>query len=113
MRKMFDKGSSDGFVPALPGIERKTLVYGERTLATEFRMKAGSALPSHSHPHEQTGYLVSGRIRLTIGDERFEASAGASWCIPADVAHGAKILEDTVALEIFSPVRKDYLPAGG
>ena len=107
---MFASASSTGFTPALPGIERKTLVYGERTLSTEFRMRAGSTLPAHKHPYEQTGYLVSGRMRLTIDGESFDAMAGASWCIPADVLHGAEILEDSVALEIFSPVRADYLP---
>jgi quercetin dioxygenase-like cupin family protein len=107
---MFAPGKDQGFVPALPGIDRKTLVWGERTLATEFRMKAGSQLPIHSHPHEQTGYLVSGKIRLTIGADRFEAGPGASWCVPPDVGHGAEILEDTVAIEIFAPVRADYLP---
>jgi quercetin dioxygenase-like cupin family protein len=108
---MFTKTGRDGFEPALPGIDRKTLVYGERTLSTEFRMKAGSALPMHKHPYEQTGYLVSGRMRLTIDGDPFDATAGASWCIPCDVVHGAEILEDTVAIEIFSPVRADYLPA--
>ncbi len=107
---MFAKKSDEGFAQALPGVERKTLVYGERTLATEFRMKAGSELPLHTHPHEQTGYLVSGRVRLLIGGERFDAGPGTSWCIPADVQHGAQIVEDTVALEVFSPVRTDYLP---
>jgi len=107
---MFSVGSKQGYQPALPGIDRKTLVWGERTLATEFRMKAGSQLPVHSHPHEQTGYLVSGKIRLTIGTERFDAGPGASWCVPPDVAHGAEIVEDAVAIEIFAPVREDYLP---
>lgn len=107
---MFARPTQHGFAPALPGIERKTLVHGARTLATEFRMRAGSMLPMHAHPYEQTGYLVSGRMRLTIGAEQSEATAGASWCIPADVAHGADIIEDAVAIEIFSPVRTDYLP---
>jgi quercetin dioxygenase-like cupin family protein len=107
---MFAKPSPEGYLPALPGIDRKTLVYGEHTLATEFRMKAGSALPTHSHPYEQTGYLVSGHVRLAIGEERFDTLPGASWCIPCNVRHGAEILEDTVAVEIFSPVRSDYLP---
>jgi quercetin dioxygenase-like cupin family protein len=113
MPAMFASPTGEGFVPALPGIERKTLVHGERTLATEFRMKAGSSLPVHAHPYEQTGYLVAGRVRLSIGGQASEATAGASWCIPADVPHGAEILEDSVALEIFSPVRSDYLPGGG
>jgi quercetin dioxygenase-like cupin family protein len=43
--------------------------------------------------------------------EQFDATRGASWCIPADVLHDAEILEDSVAIEIFSPVRPDYLPA--
>ena len=47
----------------------KTLVYGARTLMTEFCLKKGSVLPRHSHPHEQTGYLVSGRIKLSIDTE--------------------------------------------
>jgi quercetin dioxygenase-like cupin family protein len=108
---MFTSNSNEGFAPALPGIERKTLVYGELTLATEFRMKGGSTLPMHKHPFEQTGYLVTGRVRLTIDGDSFTATAGASWCIPSDAVHGAEILEDSVAIEIFSPVRADYLPA--
>lgn len=108
---MFASPSREGFQPALPGIERKTLVHGERTLATEFRMQAGSTLPVHQHPYEQTGYLVAGRIRLRIGGQSHDAGPGASWCIPRDVPHGAQILEDAVAIEIFAPVRSDYLPA--
>jgi len=85
-------------------------VYGEKTLFTEFRLKKESDLPSHSHPHEQTGYLVSGKIRLTVGDETLDAEPGDSWCIPGGVEHGAEILEDSIAIEVFSPVREDYLP---
>jgi quercetin dioxygenase-like cupin family protein len=107
---MFEKRSDRGYRPALDGIERKTLVHGEKTLMTEFRLRQGAVLPRHSHPHEQTGYLVKGRIRLLIGTEEYEAQVGDSWCIPGGVEHGADILEDSVAIEVFSPVRDDYLP---
>ncbi len=107
---MFNRRNDNGYDPALDGITRKTLVHGEKTLMTEFRLRTGSILPRHSHPHEQTGYLVQGRIRLSIGTEQYEARAGASWCIPGGVEHGADILEDSVAVEVFSPVRDDYLP---
>jgi len=53
---------------------------------------------------------VAGRIRLTIGGERFEVRPGDGWCIPGGVEHRAEILEDAVAIEVFSPVRADYLP---
>ena len=107
---MFTKHSGTGYEPALEGIERKTLVYGDQTLLTEFRLRKGARLPRHSHPHEQTGYLIRGRLRLFIGTDEYDAQPGDSWCIPGGVEHGADILEDTVAIEVFSPVRGDYLP---
>jgi quercetin dioxygenase-like cupin family protein len=108
---MFLNGGDDGYVDALPGILRKTLSYGEATLMSEFRLRAGSPLPLHDHPQEQTGYLVSGRLRLTIGGETHDVAPGDSWSIPGGVRHGAEALEDAVAIEVFSPVREDYLPA--
>ena len=105
---MFEKRSDAGYCPVLDGIERKTLVYGKKTLMTEFRLRKGAVLPRHSHPHEQTGCLVEGRIRLFIGTEEYEAQGGDSWCIPGGVEHGAEILEDSVAVEVFSPVWDDY-----
>jgi quercetin dioxygenase-like cupin family protein len=77
---------------------------------TEFVMRKGAVLPRHSHPHEQTGYLVHGRIRLSVGTDEYDAQAGDSWCIPGGVEHCATAMEDAVAIEVFSPVRQDYLP---
>lgn len=76
----------------------------------EFRLTKGARLPQHSHPHEQTGYLVAGHIRLVIGSEAYDAKAGDSWRIPGDMEHSAEIIEDSIAVEVFSPVREDYLP---
>ena len=107
---MFYKRNMEGYKQVLDGIKLKTLVYGDKTLFTEFQLKRGSLLPRHAHPQEQTGYLISGRIRLTIGEETFEMEPGDSWCIPGNMEHQAEILADSVAIEVFSPVREDYLP---
>ena len=107
---MFQKHGDEGYRSALPGIEQKTLVYGVKTLMTESLLKKGHTVPRHSHPYEQTGYLVKGGLRLAIGPDEKEVSPGDAWCIPDGVEHGAEILEDSVAIEVFSPVRKDYLP---
>lgn len=107
---MFKKHDGSGYLQALDKITRKTLVHGARTLMTEFRLEKGALLPKHSHPHEQTGYLVSGRMDLMIGTDAHRVSAGDSWCIPGDVEHSAAASEDSVAIEVFSPVRADYLP---
>ena len=107
---MFAKHEAQGYEPALPGILRKTLCFGERTLMTEFVLERGSALPRHAHPHEQTGYLVKGRLLLSIAGTEHTVTPGDSWCIPPDAEHSARALEDSVALEVFAPVRQDYLP---
>ncbi|PKL19444.1 MAG: cupin domain-containing protein [Spirochaetae bacterium HGW-Spirochaetae-5] len=106
---MFGKSNEDKFSDILPGIKIKTLVHGEKTLMTKFIMNRGSSLPKHSHPYEQTGYLLGGKIKLTIGDDTFEVETGGSWCIDSGVAHSAEILEDSSALEIFTPPRADYI----
>jgi quercetin dioxygenase-like cupin family protein len=106
---MFYKKNDSGYTEILPGIHIKTLVHGDKTLLSELHMQAGSRLPDHSHPHEQTGYLVSGRMHLIKGDEILEAEPGDSWCIPGNASHRAEILEDTIVIEVFSPVREEYL----
>lgn len=107
---MFQKHNERGYSLPIPGIGQKTLVYGEKTLMAEFLLKKGSILPRHTHPHEQTGYLVKGRIRLSIDLGEYDVEPGDSWSIPGSVEHGAQILEDAIAVEVFSPVREDYLP---
>ncbi len=104
------KANPDGYIKALEGIVRKTLVYGKNSLLTEFRMDKGSQLPKHKHPQEQVGYLVTGHILLYLGDEQHDVWPGDSWAILGGVEHAADILEDSIAVEIFSPVREDYLP---
>jgi len=107
---MFMPGQADGYRQVIAKIEMKTLVHGANTLMAEFRLARGAALPAHHHPHEQTGYLVSGHIDLTIDDKTFAVKPGDSWCIPGGVRHSAAAREDSVAVEVFAPVREDYLP---
>jgi quercetin dioxygenase-like cupin family protein len=106
---MFAQKQDSGYIPVTEGITRKTLVHGEHTLMTEFVLKKGAVLPAHKHPQEQTGYLVSGHMVLTIGNDVYEVWAGDSWMIPGNVEHRATIVADSVAVEVFSPVRNDYL----
>ncbi len=108
---MFVIHTEDGYSCPVEGIEMKPMAYGEKTHLVRFKLSKGAILPDHAHPHEQTGYLVSGRMILKIDGKDHEANPGDSWTIPGDVIHGAQILEDSVAIEVFSPVREDYLKA--
>ncbi len=107
---MFSCHSEEGYKLAVEKIEMKTLVHGEKTLMTEFRLQQGANLPRHKHPHEQTGYLISGHMLLTIGEQTFTVNPGDSWCIPGEVEHKAEVLADSIAIEVFAPLREDYLP---
>jgi len=107
---MFRRSEEASPVEMLEGITRRTLTHGERMLLVEFTIRAGAVFPEHQHPYEQTGYLCKGSGRLWIAGEAFDLAPGASWNIPADAPHKAEFSEDSVALDIFSPVRRDYLP---
>ena len=106
---MFYKVNPDGYKTVLKGVRMKTLVHGERTLFSEFRFEKGAVIPVHSHVHEQTGYVVKGAMRFTVAGETVMVKEGDSWNLPSNVPHGAEALEESVVVEVFSPVREDYL----
>jgi quercetin dioxygenase-like cupin family protein len=106
---MFYKVDDNGYKELLPGILFKTLVHGEKTLLGEFRLAEGATIPDHSHPHEQTGYLIEGRVAFMMGQERTVVEPGDSWCIHGNVVHSAEALQDSIIIEVFSPVREAYL----
>jgi quercetin dioxygenase-like cupin family protein len=106
---MFRKKGTGKSRELLEGIELTTLVHGEKTLMGQFTLARGASIPAHSHPHEQTGFMVSGKLRFVVDGETMDVAAGDSWCLPGGSEHSAEALEDSVVIEIFSPVREDYL----
>ena len=107
---MFNSKNSYPYRPLIDGVTMRPLTVGEKTLLCEFHLEKGYKLPSHRHPYEQTGYLVSGKLNFRIDDQWHMAGPGDSWSIPENMEHEVEILEDSVVLELFSPVRPDYLP---
>ena len=95
-------------VQVLPGLVRRTLADGPSMMMCEFTFAAGIQIPNHAHLHEQVGYVVSGRVRLTIDGESFELGPGDSYRAPSSVPHGALTLEPSVVVDTFSPPREDY-----
>jgi quercetin dioxygenase-like cupin family protein len=91
-----------------PGVVRCTLNDGERMMLIEVTLAQGAVVPLHTHPHEQIGYLASGRLLFEVGDERRELSVGDSWLVPSNVPHQVTALDPSVAIDIFSPPREEY-----
>jgi quercetin dioxygenase-like cupin family protein len=103
-------GLDAGSVPAYANLSRRILAFNEQIMLVEHTMEAGSIFPRHSHPHTQLAYLVSGHIRVYCGDTSFEAQAGDSFVVTGGVEHEVHALTRSVALDVFTPYREDYLP---
>ena len=106
---MFSKKGETGYKTALEGVTFTNIAFGEKTHLTEFHLEKGRAIPMHAHPHEQTGYLVSGRMKFNIDGEIHDAGPGDGWNIAGGIEHGVEVIEDAVVIEVFSPPREDYL----
>ena len=84
------------------------IVTGEHMHLIRAVYEPGATYEMHSHPHEQFSLLLSGRIRLTVGEETREIGPGDGWYAPADVPHGGEILgeEDAVFIDVYSPATR-------
>jgi len=104
---LIDHGSTTP-VEMFPGVVRRTMTDGEQMMLCEVHMDAGSVVPMHTHPHEQTGWLASGRLRMQIADEVRELNPGDAWMIAGGVPHEAAAIEACVFVDVFSPPRDEY-----
>jgi len=95
-------------VEMLPGIHRRTMAFTERTMLCQFFLERDSAIPPHSHPNDQVGYVVFGKVELTIGEETRICGPSDSYAIPGGVVHSARPKKDTLLIESFAPARDDY-----
>jgi quercetin dioxygenase-like cupin family protein len=95
-------------VEMLPGLIRRVLASSDVMMLVEFTFEKGVEVPQHTHPHDQVGYVVSGRMRMVIGDHAVECGPGDSYHAPPDVPHSGAALEPSVVVDVFSPPREDY-----
>lgn len=92
----------------MPLLERKRVI-GEQAMISRVHLRKGCYVPTHAHPNEQFGVILSGRLKFGLGAEgtpqrRFqEVGEGELIHLPANVPHSAEAVEDTIILDIFSP----------
>ncbi|MEL7161420.1 MAG: cupin domain-containing protein [Bacteroidota bacterium] len=84
------------------------LIHTERSTIADFRIAAGTVLPEHAHPHEQTSTVLEGRFRFVVGGEERICVAGEVAVIPGNVPHSGEALTDCRIVDVFAPVREDY-----
>ena len=89
----------------------RQIVTGRNEMVARVVLKRGAVVPVHSHVSEQVTWIFEGALRLWIGvpEEEVTLRAGQMVVIPPDVPHRAEALEDTVDIDLFSPIRQDWL----
>jgi len=87
----------------------RKIVTGEREMLAQVYLKRGCLVPMHSHEAEQMTYVLQGALKFLIGGEDITVREGEVLHIPSRVPHQAEALEDTFELDIFSPIRQDWL----
>lgn len=96
-------------IEPVPGCRLRT-PFAKNLMLSYLEMDDGAEIPLHSHPHEQGGILLKGKVQLTIGEETRVVEAGAMFLIEANVPHRAVAIDGpAVVLDVFSPIREDYV----
>ena len=85
------------------------IVAGDREMLAQIYLKRGALVPMHSHESEQMTYILQGALRVLVGNEEITVREGEVLHIPAWTPHQAEALEDTFELDVFSPVRPDWV----
>jgi len=91
-----------------PTISRK-IITGEKAMVAQVFIAKGGIVPEHHHESEQITYILKGALKFEIEGREIVVAAGQVLRIPSHVPHRAVALEDTVDLDIFSPIRHDWL----
>ena len=94
------------------GVSLDSLAVGEKSMVTKMNYVKGNYAATHSHPHEQCGYVITGRYRLIVETQHqidVTLSAGDSYAIPGNTAPSFEVIEGGEVIDVFTPMREDYL----
>lgn len=87
----------------------RRVIHGDRLTLAQVFLKKGCQVPLHSHENEQISNVYEGRLRFEIGGREQIVGVGEAVHIPPGVPHLAEALDDCVCLDVFTPVREDWL----
>ena len=88
---------------------RRQMLNGEQITLGRMQFEAGTKVPRHQHANEQITIIAEGTMLLMLDDREISLGKGEMILLPANVAHGAVALEETVSIEIFAPRREDWV----
>jgi quercetin dioxygenase-like cupin family protein len=91
-----------------PTISRR-FITADRVTVARFELTRGAVVPQHAHENEQVSYIVSGALKFILEGREIVVRGGELLQIPPNVPHSAEAVEDTLAIDVFSPIRQDWI----
>ena len=91
------------------GSGRKILAYNENLMAVEVHFETGAVGAEHTHPHTQMSYVLRGKFAYSVEGEETFLEPGDSIVVPSGLKHGTRCLEQGVLLDVFTPMREDFI----
>jgi quercetin dioxygenase-like cupin family protein len=92
------------------GIQRQVYGYDDKIMLVKAKFVKGAVGALHEHHHSQVTYVESGVFEMTIGDQKKIIRKGDGYYVPPHVIHGCVCLEPGLLIDVFSPLREDFLP---
>lgn len=90
-------------------IQRKIMSYTGEVMLVKVAFQQGGIGAMHKHPHLQISYVASGAFEITIGNENKILKEGDVYFVPSEVLHGAVCLEAGILVDVFNPMREDFV----
>ncbi len=91
------------------GVSRKIMGYDVNVMMVKIKFEDNAIGYAHQHHHSQTSYVVSGKFELQMGDEKKIITGGDGFYVPPNKIHGVVCLEAGMLIDVFSPLREDFL----
>ena len=91
------------------GVKRKIMTYDDKIMLVKVHFDEGGIGYKHEHYHSQVTYIESGEFEFSIGEETKLVKEGDSVYIPPHVIHGAICKKTGVLIDVFSPIREDFM----
>lgn len=108
-KKDFIYGDKIEWEEVAPGMKRQIMGFDDKIMMVKVKFEKGGVGALHEHFHSQVSYVESGVFELTIGGEKKMLKAGDAFYITPHVTHGCVCIEDGVLIDVFSPMRDEFI----
>ena len=108
-QKLFAHTGEGAWSDTPEGNRRRIILHTDELMLVEFVFEKGGVGWIHSHPHVQASYIAEGRFEVTIDGVTEVVGTGGSFIVPSGLVHGVVALEKGRLVDVFTPMRQDFL----